>query len=154
MTQLKKMLLWQVLTLVALIADSTQVNKKSSSGKKSKCRKENGDCKNCVLVRLDHRPSDNSMAPPLISGLEYRSIVPWTYDVSVTDQRLPLRLFNVTCSSRCVGFENTLNPAPIQREILVLQKKGNIYTLERTRVTVGCTCVYPRVTDRTHQTAT
>ncbi|XP_068089325.1 interleukin-17F-like [Hyperolius riggenbachi] len=75
----------------------------------------------------------------------------------INHNRIPSVILEARCHNDwCVDSEgkadHNLNSVPIQHEILVLHRevKGCVlsFKLETKMVTVGCTCVYPVVTER------
>ncbi|XP_053457898.1 interleukin-17F [Nycticebus coucang] len=105
------------------------------------------------FVKLDIRPVGN---PVMIraQNLQNRSLSPWDYTVDWDPNRYPFVISQAKCRYLgCVdalGREDmSMNSVPIQQETLVLRRKiqgCNVYfQLEKVVVTVGCTCVTPRV---------
>lgn len=119
-------------------------------------------------VKLALDPSVNSYlsfrSPSNIANL---SLSPWTYIDSINSSRLPEKILQANCStSGCLniqggGEDATLEAKPIKYQVLVLYRtlkerknkkpgkkaKKNKYVLMlgTEEITVGCTCVRPRV---------
>ncbi|XP_063296888.1 interleukin-17F-like [Pelobates fuscus] len=150
MRPLRKTLLWQVLPLLTLILIThvTQAAKNSTSSKKARCQKQKTDCKDCILVKLLNKSSDGTSYQNSVANLENRSIVPWTIVSYSKGQTIPTTIPKITCSKQCVGFENLLNAVAIDREIIYLKKEKGFFTLHSAMMTVGCTCVHPRISEK------
>ncbi|XP_024864089.1 interleukin 17a/f1 [Kryptolebias marmoratus] len=108
-----------------------------------------------VPLRLD--PS-NLLPSIKMSSLANVSISPWTYNISRDDSMFPNVLSQAHCSlSGCVGSDKQedrdLQSRPIMHQVLVLRRvkteeEGHSYhyRLESKLISVGCTCVRPKVT--------
>ncbi|NXH13508.1 IL17F protein, partial [Bucco capensis] len=81
-----------------------------------------------------------------------RSLAPWDYRIDEDHNRYPHTIADAKCR-HCLNakgqLDHSVNVVPIQQEILVLRReqKGchQSFRLEKKIITVGCTCVTPRI---------
>ncbi|MEE6477073.1 hypothetical protein FKM82_011342, partial [Ascaphus truei] len=83
-----------------------------------------------------------------------RSLSPWNISYDQDANRIPHIIAEATCRhERCVDSEGdmdfSVNSIPIKQEILVLRRElsgcNHIFKLEKKTITVGCTCVRPKI---------
>ncbi|KAG8540972.1 hypothetical protein GDO81_029980, partial [Engystomops pustulosus] len=83
-----------------------------------------------------------------------RSLSPWEYSLNTDPHRFPFVISEANCLTfACVDADGNDSPElmsyPIQQEVLVLRREqkgcGFSYRLESEEVTLGCTCVRPRL---------
>ncbi|XP_037553653.1 interleukin-17F-like [Nematolebias whitei] len=112
-----------------------------------------------VPLRLD----PNNLVPSLkFSSLANDSISPWTYNISRDDTMFPHALSQAQCLLKtCLDHEGLedggLESRPIMHQALVLRRvkapgagagHGYHYRLESKLISVGCTCVRPKVVNQ------
>uniref|UniRef100_H0XDH4 Interleukin 17F n=2 Tax=Otolemur garnettii TaxID=30611 RepID=H0XDH4_OTOGA len=109
---------------------------------------------NSDFVKLDIRLIAGSPTVSKSQNIQNRSFSPWDYTADRDPNRYPFVIYQAKCRYLgCVNAEGkedmSMNSVPIQRETLVLRRKTegcNVYfQMEKVLVTVGCTCVTPRV---------
>ncbi|NXI34160.1 IL17F protein, partial [Galbula dea] len=103
-----------------------------------------------VNVSIINTNQDTQGTPDVSS----RSLAPWDYRMDEDHNRYPQTIADASCRhARCLTvtgqLDHSLNSVPIKQEILVLRReqKGchQAFRLEKKIITVGCTCVTPRI---------
>ncbi|XP_064002917.1 interleukin-17A [Pogoniulus pusillus] len=107
-----------------------------------------------VNISISTTDQDSTAAPDVSS----RSLAPWDYRIDEDYNRFPQFIADAECRhSRCLNahghLDHNLNSVAIKQEILILKReqKGchQSFRLEKKMITVGCTCVLPRIQHQT-----
>ncbi|NXP69690.1 IL17F protein, partial [Ramphastos sulfuratus] len=103
-----------------------------------------------VNISISHTNQDSKVTPDVSS----RSLAPWDYRIDEDHNRFPQFIADAECRhSRCLNangqLDHSLNSVAIKQEILILKReqKGchQSFRLEKKMITVGCTCVIPKI---------
>ncbi|XP_043916329.1 interleukin-17A-like [Protopterus annectens] len=103
----------------------------------------------CIVLDNSSTTERSSKVPPSGSNAKGRSLSPWNTTINNDPNRYPSSIVEANCLySGCITTEGqedkNLISYPIMQEILVIIRiKKHRYRLEKIKVIVGCTCIYP-----------